>query len=352
MGTECCKGSGSKRSLVGAVCWDGWYAGNEWASNLSPEQWRDRLPFYARKMSEGVYEVRGDSQEIVDQEIAYASQAGLSYWAYCYSLPDAPGPDVHSYGIGFHLASKRKTDMGIAFILMAQGFSGPKEEYARAAEAFAAYFRDPAYQKVLNGRPLVYIFYVEAMPGYFGSDEAVRAGLDLIRSKAVEAGLQPPYIVADVWNASTGADCVDKFGFDAVSAYAWLDFSHGDQGYPYRDLARACRDYWEACKATGKKVVPIVSAGWDHRPRWRDPKRFEELYQTPPRGPWYEQPTPQELAANLQAAVEWNKANSGPAEANTIIIYAWNESDEGGWLVPTISEGTARLDAVRKVLRR
>ena len=36
--------------------------------------------------------------------------------------------------------------------------------------------------------------------------------------------------------------------------------------------------------------------------------------------------------------------------ANAIIIYAWNENDEGGWLIPTLSEGTARLDAIARVL--
>jgi hypothetical protein len=34
-----------------------------------------------------------------------------------------------------------------------------------------------------------------------------------------------------------------------------------------------------------------------------------------------------------------------------VIIYAWNEFDEGGWICPTISEGTSRLDAISKVLK-
>jgi len=37
-----------------------------------------------------------------------------------------------------------------------------------------------------------------------------------------------------------------------------------------------------------------------------------------------------------------------------VLIYAWNEFDEGGWLVPALppphGEGTARIDALRKVL--
>jgi len=39
-----------------------------------------------------------------------------------------------------------------------------------------------------------------------------------------------------------------------------------------------------------------------------------------------------------------------------VLIYAWNELDEGGWLMPALpppqGEGTARIDALRKVLGR
>ncbi len=35
---------------------------------------------------------------------------------------------------------------------------------------------------------------------------------------------------------------------------------------------------------------------------------------------------------------------------NAVIIYAWNEFDEGGWLCPTLYGGTERLDAIREIL--
>jgi hypothetical protein len=41
--------------------------------------------------------------------------------------------------------------------------------------------------------------------------------------------------------------------------------------------------------------------------------------------------------------------------ANTIIIYAWNEFDEGGWISPTRnkdgSADTSRLDAIKAKLK-
>jgi hypothetical protein len=340
-----------KAPVVGAVRWDAWTAGSEWEKNLSPRQWRDRLPFYGKEIGQDRVEIRADTQAVMDREIAYAKAAGLDYWAYCFSLPNDLDGEREAYGVRLHRASKRKTDVNFCFILMGQGFYGPKEDYPRAVDRLVRYFQDPAYQKVLDGRPLLYIFYVESMPAYFGSDAATRAALDLIHKKSAEAGLKPPYIVADVWSAQTGAEYVDKYGFDAVSAYAWANFQHGNQEYPYATLAQANRDYWEACRATGKKVVPIVSAGWDTRPRWRDPKRYEELYKSKPAGPWYTVATPRELADNLRSAIEWSRQYPESAEANAIILYAWNESDEGGWLVPTKGEGAARLDAISAVLK-
>jgi len=34
-----------------------------------------------------------------------------------------------------------------------------------------------------------------------------------------------------------------------------------------------------------------------------------------------------------------------------VIIYAWNEFDEGGWLCPTLTEGDSRVQALGRILR-
>jgi len=337
---------------VGAIRWDAWTPGTEWEMNLSPPQWHDRLPFYGREVAADRVEISAGTQQVMDKEIAYARRAGLDYWAYCFSLPTDLSAEPDEYALRLHLSSRRRTDVHFAFVLMGPGYWGPKEDYPKAAERLARYFADPAYQKVQGGRPLLFIFYTEALTTYFGTDEAIRQGLDTIRAKAADAGLQPPLIVADVWSAESGADLVDRVGFDAVSGYTNVDFqNYGDQEYPYTNLAAANRRYWDAIAATGKQAVPIVTTGWDHRPRWRDPKRFEELYKSPPRGPWYTPPTPMELAGNLRSALDWVAAHPENAQPGAVILYAWNESDEGGWLVPTHAEGTLRLEAIARVLR-
>jgi hypothetical protein len=159
-------------------------------------------------------------------------------------------------------------------------------------------------------------------------------------------------MVAQVWNAQDGARYLDMFGFDAISSYSMcVDAQTFEKKeYPYSRLAKINRDFWEACKGTGKEVIPIVNTGWDVRPRWWDDDLMK-LYQGGHQ-PWFTQPTPSELASHLRDAIEWNRRNSKAAKANTVLIYAWNETDEGGWLHPTIAEGTARLDAIKDVLRK
>jgi len=65
--------------------------------------------------------------------------------------------------------------------------------------------------------------------------------------------------------------------------------------------------------------------------------------------------TPDELAAHVRQAVEWTKANRDLDPANAIIVYAWNEHDEGGWLEPTLrtdgKPNEERIKAIASVLR-
>jgi hypothetical protein len=75
------------KPIVGAIRWDAWVGdlsdvGLMVEKTLAPQHWHYRLPFYAKEISSTQVQVRGATQEIMDQEIAYASQSGLDYWAF------------------------------------------------------------------------------------------------------------------------------------------------------------------------------------------------------------------------------------------------------------------------------
>jgi hypothetical protein len=50
----------------------------------------------------------------------------------------------------------------------------------------------------------------------------------------------------------------------------------------------------------------------------------------------------------VKGAMRFVREHPAACPANAVILYAWNEFNEGGWLAPTRQEGTARLDAVKR----
>lgn len=289
----------------------------------------------------------------MDQEIMLATHAGLAYWAFVYYHQDKGKPEtslnVYNYGLRRYLASALRGRLN--FCLNLQGpHLGSEADWPQTADVLVDFFRMPTYQKVLGNRPLVYLFYAEEFLVKFGTNQKAREAIAALRQKVEVAGLGSPYIVAQMFSAEDAADVVDKLGLDASGAYAMpSDSAHKERrGYPFRDLMKINADYWERCKATGKEVVPIMTAGWDVRPRWKDDKLMK-LYNGSEM-PYYLPPTPAELQQYLQTAIVWTQSHPESAKAQTILIYSWNESDEGGWLVPTIAEGNARLRAIRNAL--
>ena len=73
--------------LVGAIRWDAWDEGGSIqaavAADLGPNQWHYRLPFFTTVTgTNSVSFANGDTQATMDQEINYAANAGINYWAF------------------------------------------------------------------------------------------------------------------------------------------------------------------------------------------------------------------------------------------------------------------------------
>ncbi len=335
------------KPIIGAIRWDGWWSGAKYETNLNDEQWRDRLPFYAKVKLDASVEVRSDTPKVMDKEIDYARHGGIDFWAFCYYHPRSwREADRFNYGWQLYLSSKKRLKPNFCFILQGGSHMGPKEEWPQTADQFVRMFQMTSYQKVCGNRPLLFVFSCENIAPMFGSEIEAHKAFDLLRSKSRAAGAGDPYVVAQVFSASDGAKYLDAFGWNAISSYS-APGGGEHREYPYSSLAEANPGYWERFRATGKQVIPTVNAGWDGRPRLTE-LSIAKYYS----GPWYTMPTPAELADNLRSAVAWNRANQANAEANMVLIYAWNETDEGGWLVPTRKEGTKRLDAIRMELDR
>lgn len=334
------------RPTVGAIRWDGWWEGNPWEKNLSPKEWNSRLPFYAERKAGGGYAVVSDRQSVMDEEIQLAAKAGLDYWAFCYYHPDSwAEADRYNYGWKRYRQSRHRSKLGFAFLLQAGQHLGRKEKWPETCASLASIAREPGYVKVLKNPPLFYVFTVDAMEWWFGSAEKARQAIAVLAKACEKEQLGEPYLVAQVFSAQVGQNAVKNNGFHAIGAYS-APGSGEKREYTYPELAWWNRWYRDQFVATGCEVVPLANSGWDGRPRLPDPD-LAKHYQ----GPWCAQPTPDELAVNVKEMVTWIGQNPKACPTQTGLIYAWNETDEGGWLVPTRSEGKSRLDALAKVLR-
>ena len=342
------------RPIVGAIRWDAWYGDasvtKSVEASLGQPKYHFRLPWFARVIGEDKVSINGNSKAIVEQEIAYAAQAGLNYWAFLDYGDEASG--MHA-ALNHYLTAKDKKGIRYCFVE-----EGPRLDSAGTAgwKRLVEHFRHPDYQTVLDGRPLLFVFVKTMKLG--------KAEWDELKRQTIAAGMKSPYLVLMGWEPEQDVKDMAELGFDAVSAYA----RGGNYSMTQPSYAEQCalvrRDRWEKCRALRIPSVTFASAGWDTRPRnerpppWMKDAVKAEPDPTPPaqQKPLIDSVTasPGELAAHIREALEWTKANRDINPTNAVIIYGWNENDEGGWLLPTLgADGKpddARIKALEKVL--
>lgn len=320
---------------VGAIRWDAWSGGvvtDEVSLALTPEKYHFRLPWFAEIAPTGTVRVQGGSQEIMDQEITYAADAGLDYWAFVMYREG----DQMSRGLELYLASKHRDRLRFCLILH-NNLGVPEANWPSERDRVVRLLREPSGMTVCGGRPLVYMFTTPP-----------KQRLDDLKSAVRAAGLLAPYCVYMGFNPAADWQQAQAYGFDAISAYAC-----GAAG-SYSGLRASARQrYWEAARQLGIPLVPLATLGWDRRPRIDRPPPWEANNTSTA---WVETASAEEIAAHVEETVQWTRDNVAVTPARAVIVYAWNEHDEGGWLCPTWrakgGPDTSRVEALGKVLLR
>jgi len=318
--------------------------------SLAPQRYHGRLPFSASVVAANEVRIGGYTQDILDREIGFAKAGGIDYWAFLLYDEGSPMSD----GLAFYLASARKQDLRFCAIASPNTF-GSAQQFSQRLPRVVKLIGEPSYQTVLDGRPLLYLFDVsDAWLQAWGGDANARVLFDGLRAAVQAAGHGNPYLVVMDFSAVHGKRVADSVGAQALSSYATP--GPVGAGLPYADLARHAAAFWEQCYDAGADVVPLAMAGWDRRPRVEQPVPWER-WQQPGAGleKYYVMPTPQELAEHLRDAMDWVVQNRARCPAQAVIVYAWNEHDEGGFLCPTLNPDggadTTRLAAIAAMTR-
>lgn len=329
------------RPTVGAIRWDAWSGGEvtrQVERTLAPAQYRPRLPWFAEVLADETVRIHGGRQEIMDQEIRYAVQAGLDYWAFLLY----PEPNSMSDALRLYLRSTARGQINFCLILH-NAFGVPDAQWPRERDRAVALLREPGYQTVCGGRPLVYVFQLQYQKVF------PRERFAEFRQAARAHGIDP-YCVYMGWNPATDFQQMAPLGFDAVSHYA-----RGSDDPTYAKLCARVEDsFWRQAATAGVPYVPLVTTGWEKNPRKDHPVSWEVNQSYHHQAVFPTIARPAEITAHLRSALQFVRDHPRLCPANTLITYAWNEHDEGGWLCPTWTpEGipnTERIDALAAVL--
>jgi hypothetical protein len=197
----------------------------------------------------------------------------------------------------------------------------------------------PEYQTVLSGRQLIYVFTP--------TEQQIKRFQELL--KEAKKHKLNPYCVYMGWHPPSDYAKVKNKGFDAVSSYA----KSGSQK-TFTELVTDTESDWNKAADSNSKYIPLVTTGWDKTPRqdnkvsWEKDSKYHSQKIFPSRA------KPEEIASHLSNALNFVKKNKASCPSQAIIVYAWNEYDEGGWLAPTLglkgNTDFSRLKAIRTVL--
>lgn len=352
-----------------AIRWDAYQTPREHPINqnvvtiLSPPQFRSRAPWYAR-VEKNQLVIDGNHQWVMDQELAFAGKAGLACWAYLWYGTDEQHPMNNGWRL--HQSSKLRDKVQWVQVKQFGDLRGP-QSLAAQTEQIIRYMMQPNYLTVLSGRPLWLIYvdhdrYPHMLSKYWHDVGRFSASIARFRSDVQKRGLKEPYIVV---MSGSQAETAKNLGGDATTNYI-PDFGGQKVANPWSNVERSIYLYWErlhvSARAAGIGMIPIAATGWDTRPRQLTPPVWSSSESAETGGRmsdlrYYNMlPTAREVTSGLQRAVSFVNQHPDTNESGVILIYAWNECDEGGnCIVPQYDPGNPRvpnttvLDAVDSV---
>ncbi len=326
--------------------------------SLWSPKWQSRAPADSTVRSPAVLSIPGDLAAM-EREIAAAADGNLSYFAYLRYGP--VGTHTMERGLALHKQASNRARMKWCSYEAENTLGTSATGHAAGVARLVAEMQAPEYFKVLGNRPLVFLYgNAASMAAQWGTLANYKAAVDALRADAQAAGLGNPYIVAGVANDAATATAL---GADATGNYiSSTPTVLGNPEIPFATLAAAAAADWTSWGTAFGKLVPCTMAGWHRGPRmerpewWAAPRQSNGVRR--PYG-WlpfatqqtnFAEPTQAELVAHVQAAFAFVNANPAVCDAKTVLMYAWDEHSEGGYLGPTLGNPSGKIGWIAQTL--
>jgi len=334
---------------LGAIRWDGHTREGSFDAQMkeiyaySRPSADGRVPFCGYYYGAGSVGLSCDTVAVAEQENGYAAWAGIDYWAFM-EYPVGSGLEA---GLANYDASSNRALVAHSLILnqhsYAQAIGPASGDYIAKT---VARLQQSNYKKVLNGRPLVFVYEDICGP------DVIATYCSPWLFQQLDSRLAPePYYV---YLGTNGFH--DYLGMHAVSQY--LAFPSMSQSYS--DFAHDVRNavnngLWATAESSGIDIVPFASTGFNPQPRFDcGTYCYADIYGS---RAVVTLGTPVEVANHLRTVADLANFFSVPRleygypraydPANIVLIYSWDEQSEGPGLMPTIGPDTSRIDAMR-----
>ena len=347
--------SNDKHPAVGAIRWDAWWNGSPFSRALTLPQWHARLPWYA-KYSLKETRVYGESQEVARREAQYAIDFGIDYFAFDYYYPvDVRlNKSVDLEGMGLALKAFRALKMHKPKYCIVLSSSVPtylnEDNLDSLYKEIVEMVQESNYIKTPTGRPIIYYMMFNEKPFLTDAqtEKRFQTFLEELERRLRASGESTSYkIVLNFWPLKL-MSLINKYGFDAASSYGNPRGSSPDgfgRALPFVKCAQGSQYYWRIATEQKVPLIPPVSLGWDFRPLLDAPDGSKRSKA----GDYCLYPTDDEITSVVKESIELSKSSN--SNFPSVLIYAWNEFTEGGWIEPTLDEGTRRLAAILKGIK-
>lgn len=336
-----------KPATIGVYYFDGWSGKNRHADD-PVHPWAKNAPTHLTKRfveefseREPVWGWRNDSQKIMERQIDLAAENGVDFFLFCWYWKDNKGPininaiENLSLHKSMELYLKAKNKHKVKFALLVANHQGSEiigtENWQEAVKFWTQYFKDPQYITA-DGKPLVVLFGT--------GDEALgNAELAAMQETAKKEGFRNGLAIA-----GCGGGARNKQGFTHTTHYNVIPgYAAGSEEHKFRELVDATKAQWIGTEQ--QPYIPLLTAGWDKRP-WEGPDGLNQK-----EGWYYPDSTPEQFKGFLKDAIQWMDDNpTKTTKERLVLIYAWNELGEGGYLVPTKGDKeAAKLKMIKAV---
>jgi hypothetical protein len=276
--------------------------------------------------------------------LTWAHQDGVDFFFFDWFYPP-PDPSLNT-ALTNYLRLPDHDGVGAAlFYINIDPFTVPQSEWRSTVEQWVTQdFTNPDYTRI-DGKPLLYIDDPVRFNQQWGGTAGVNEALATLREVAIAHGFPGVFVLSTIYVGTCLADVGWDYFAAMLNGETWDALTPGsepaaacarDGAQPYSDLVSAGEQSWDyyAQRLSEFPTIPSIQGGWDGRPA--NEYQLGHLW-------WFER-TPDEFGAYVRAAVAWaddhpEQRVEPPPTRPLVMVWAWNELQEGQQLMPTVGDG-------------